>query len=230
MTEIDAAAPPVQRIRVARVRDIPPGAVQIFGSVIWANRYRYRSQHGFAREPAALSDAAWEYEGRIGGLGRHDYHYEAGHVPQVLACQVRYMTRRECQEVHRRVLTGEGDPELRGHRLAVSLPEIVRALKGKVLACTCPFPKDDGPDWCHGATLAGLAASLSVARLDCLTPAAARAVVAEADRPGTNRATAFGDVVFLSYFDKRYPLDVAGWAADHGHASDAAAGKTIGGL
>lgn len=31
----------------------------------------------------------------------------------------------------------------------------------------------------------------------------------------------------LTYFDKRYPLDVAGWAFNQGHASDAAAADVI---
>jgi hypothetical protein len=140
------------------------------------------------------------------------------------------MTRRECQEVYRRVLTGETTPELRGHRPLVSVPEVVEALKGKVLACTCPFPKDGGPDWCHGATLAAIAAAHSVARLDCISDSAARAVAREADRPGAHRAVAFGSRVFISWFDKRYPMDVAEWAFENGYCDDDSAGSLIGRL
>ena len=68
-------------------------------------------------------------------------------------------------------------------------------------------------------------------RLQCLSPESARAVAAEADLPGRNhRARAEGSVVVLTYFDKRYPLDVATWAFEHGHAEDSAAGALIGGL
>jgi hypothetical protein len=110
------------------------------------------------------------------------------------------------------------------------VPEVVEALKGKVLACTCPFPKDGGPDWCHGATLAAIAAAHSVARLDCISDSAARAVAREADRPGAHRAVAFGSRVFISWFDKRYPMDVAEWAFENGCCDDDSAGSLIGRL
>jgi hypothetical protein len=65
-------------------------------------------------------------------------------------------------------------------------------------------------------------------RLQCLSPESARAVAAEADRPGRNhRAVAEGSSVLLTYFDKRYPLDVAEWAFNNGHCDDSAAGDVI---
>jgi hypothetical protein len=233
MPDSDAVvrAAPVPRIRVAKAREVPPGAVRVFGAVLWRNRYAYRTRNGLARVPAVEGGGEWEYEGRISAAGmRHDYFHPEGHVPPRTTCHVRYMTRRECQETYRRVLTGELTPALAHHRPLVSLPEVVEALKGKTLACTCPFPKEGDPDWCHAAVLAHLAAALEVARLDCIGDAAAKAVAREADRPGQNRAVAFGSRVFLSYFDKRYPLDVAGWAFENGHADDDAAGSLIGRL
>ena len=54
--------------------------------------------------------------------------------------------------------------------------------------------------------------------------------LAVADWLGTHRAVAYGRYVFISYFDKRYPMDVAGWAFEHGHAADDAASAVIAGL
>ena len=68
-------------------------------------------------------------------------------------------------------------------------------------------------------------------RLQCLSPESAQAVATEADMPEQNhRARAEGSAVVLAYFDKRYPLDVAEWAFEHGHAEDSAAAAVIGGL
>lgn len=65
-------------------------------------------------------------------------------------------------------------------------------------------------------------------RLQCLTPVAAQAVAAEADNPEQNhRARAYGSAVVLTYFDKRYPLDVAEWAFNNGYCDDSAAGDVI---
>jgi hypothetical protein len=218
----------VPRIRVRRATDVPPGAVRVFGSVIWRNRYGYRSRHGLARVPAAEGDGPWEYEGRISAAGmRHDFYHPEGHDPQVTFCTVRYMTRLECQETYRRVLTGDLTPALAHHKPLVSVPEVVEALKGKTLACTCPFPAGGQQDWCHADYLAWLAAAHEMTRLTCLSDEAAKAVVREADRPGTHRTVAFGKQVFISYSDKRYPLDVAEWAFDHDHADDDAASAVI---
>jgi hypothetical protein len=68
----------------------------------------------------------------------------------------------------------------------------------------------------------------ATARLECVSPEAARKVATEADAPSQNhRARSEGSVVVLTYFDKRYPLDVADWAFQNGHASDRAAADVI---
>ena len=68
-------------------------------------------------------------------------------------------------------------------------------------------------------------------RLECVSPESAAKVAAEADIPGTDqRARAEGPAVVLDYFDNRYPLDVAEWAFNAGHASDRAAADMIAGL
>lgn len=71
-------------------------------------------------------------------------------------------------------------------------------------------------------------ADATVTRLECVSPEAAQTVATEADAPSQNhRARAEGSVVVLSYFDKRYPMDVADWAFQNGHASDRAAADVI---
>lgn len=68
---------------------------------------------------------------------------------------------------------------------------------------------------------------MSQVRLTCLTPEAAAAVVDEhADYFGagaSNTVRQDGAVVVIDYFDKRWPLDIAEWAGEMGHASDTAA-------
>lgn len=67
--------------------------------------------------------------------------------------------------------------------------------------------------------------------LQCLSAESAQAVAAEADMPEQNhRARADGSGVVLTYIDKRYPLDVAEWAFEHGHADDPSAAAVIAGL
>jgi hypothetical protein len=69
------------------------------------------------------------------------------------------------------------------------------------------------------------------ARLECLSPGSAEVVAAEADLPEQDhRAFAEGSAVVLAYLDKRYPLDVAGWAFDNGHADDDSASAVIASL
>lgn len=69
-------------------------------------------------------------------------------------------------------------------------------------------------------------------RLVCLDETHAAAVIEEATRPGDTVHTVRqeGPVVVISYFDKRWPLDVADWAGEHGHASDHEAARVIAGL
>jgi len=66
-------------------------------------------------------------------------------------------------------------------------------------------------------------------RLICLDETHAAAVVAEATRPGDEVHTVRqdGPVVVIGYFDKRYPLNIADWAGQHGHASDNDAATVI---
>lgn len=72
------------------------------------------------------------------------------------------------------------------------------------------------------------------ARLACLNTTAADAVVAEhTDYFGagpSNTVRRDGAEVVIDYFDKRWPLDVAEWAAEQGHATDSAAAAVIAAL
>jgi hypothetical protein len=74
-----------------------------------------------------------------------------------------------------------------------------------------------------------VAADLPTAVLDCGTPEDAEIVAAEASRIGnaTHTARQDGTRVILAYFDKRFPLDVASWAFDNGHADDAETANLI---
>ncbi|MEU3665792.1 hypothetical protein [Streptomyces virginiae] len=66
-------------------------------------------------------------------------------------------------------------------------------------------------------------------RLTCISPEAAAAVVAEATRPGDTIHTARQDgaAVVIGYYDPRFPMDVADWAFNNGHAHDADAARVI---
>lgn len=65
--------------------------------------------------------------------------------------------------------------------------------------------------------------------LACLSAEDARIVVAAADRPGDpdHGCREDGDKVVITYHDKRYPYDVADYAFQTGHASDAETANTI---
>lgn len=71
-------------------------------------------------------------------------------------------------------------------------------------------------------------------RLTCLTPNDAEKTVAEhADYFGagaSNTVHQDGADVVIDYYDKRWPLDIAEWAAEQGHATDNAAAAVIAGL
>ena len=71
---------------------------------------------------------------------------------------------------------------------------------------------------------------MSEIRLCCLDAAAAAAVVAEATRPGDpdHAVRQDGDEVVITYFDIRYPMDVAEWAFENGHCHDRDAARVIG--
>lgn len=68
-------------------------------------------------------------------------------------------------------------------------------------------------------------------RLTCLTPEAAAAVVDEHNdyfgAGPSNTVHQDGNEVVIGYFDKRWPLDIAEWAGEQGHASDSAAAAVI---
>lgn len=68
--------------------------------------------------------------------------------------------------------------------------------------------------------------------LQCLSPASAAAVAEEIGNAGgtDNTLAVLGAVVHITYFDARYPLNLAEWAADNGHATDDAAAAVIASL
>ena len=65
--------------------------------------------------------------------------------------------------------------------------------------------------------------------LTCLSDEDAQIVATEANKGGdpAHWSIATGRTVTLTYHDKRYPLDVADWAFNAGHASDAETANTI---
>lgn len=72
---------------------------------------------------------------------------------------------------------------------------------------------------------------LSTVRLNCLDEASAESVCGEhKDYFGagkSNNVTLEGSVVVIEFFDKRWPLDIAEYAAEQGFASDAEAARVI---
>lgn len=66
-------------------------------------------------------------------------------------------------------------------------------------------------------------------RLRCLDANHAAAVVAEATRPGdtTHTVARDGAHVVIGFQDPRWPMDVAEWAHEHGHAHDDNAARCI---
>jgi hypothetical protein len=75
---------------------------------------------------------------------------------------------------------------------------------------------------------------MSEIRLTCLSEKSAAAVVTEhADYFGaraSNTVRQDGQAVVINYFDKRWPLDIADWANEQGHATDYAAACVMEGL
>lgn len=65
--------------------------------------------------------------------------------------------------------------------------------------------------------------------LICVDQEHATAVYNEAHRPGDRRhdVRQDGKRIVITYDDKRYPLDVADWAGEHGHAHDDDAARVI---
>ncbi|WP_019060028.1 hypothetical protein [Streptomyces prunicolor] len=74
--------------------------------------------------------------------------------------------------------------------------------------------------------------SVNEARLTCLDEQHAATVVSVAEEAirrsgGVHTIRHDGADVVISYFDKRWPLDVADWAGEHGHATDSDAATVI---
>ncbi|MFD9564410.1 hypothetical protein [Streptomyces sp. NPDC059994] len=69
-------------------------------------------------------------------------------------------------------------------------------------------------------------------QLTCISPESAAAVVVEATRPGDTVHTVRqdGPRVVIGYQDLRWPMDVAEWAHDNGHAHDDDAARVIAGV
>ena len=65
--------------------------------------------------------------------------------------------------------------------------------------------------------------------LSCVSAEDAQAVATEANKGGdpAHWSIATSCTVTLTYFDKRYPCDVADWAFQTGQASDAETANTI---
>ena len=143
--------PEPQRIQLRRTPGWrkPPGTVVVSRPSKYGNPFRYRTETGLCRYPAALSNAEWEYEGRISADGmRHDYHHPDG---RITVCHVRYMTRAEIVECYRYLVTGSMTPAMRmtlgGWRLPFTIDDVRRELAGKDLCCWCP------PGPCHADVL-----------------------------------------------------------------------------
>jgi hypothetical protein len=131
-----------ERIQLRRVKGwrLPEGAASVARPTKWGNPFVYRTERGLARVPAALSDAEWEYEGRVSADGmRHDYHHGDG---RITVCHIRYMTRAEVVECYRRLLLRDLTEAMRmtlgGWRLPFTAEDARRELAGRNLACWCP--------------------------------------------------------------------------------------------
>jgi len=68
--------------------------------------------------------------------------------------------------------------------------------------------------------------------LVCVSPESAAKVARDADRPSDpdHAVHQDGSHVIITYSDARFALDVADWAFQQGHASDAEAASTIASL
>jgi len=152
-----------QRIQRRRAKGwrMPDGAVYVGRPSKWGNPFRFGTYTGLARVPA-IDGSPWEYEGRISADGnRHDYHHPDG---TVTVHHVRYMTRAECVEMYRRLLTEDLTPSMRssGFRLGglptrptarpVTVGEVRLNLVGVDLACWCPLNEP-----CHADVLLQIA-------------------------------------------------------------------------
>ncbi|MFH9610463.1 hypothetical protein [Streptomyces sp. NPDC017448] len=75
---------------------------------------------------------------------------------------------------------------------------------------------------------------MATVTLTCITPEAAAAVVDEHDgyfgAGASNTVRQDGNTVVIDYFDKRWPLDIAEWAHEQGHAHDTDAARVMASL
>lgn len=131
----------VQRRRTAGWR-MPEGAIYVGRPGRWGNPFRLGTYTALARVPGALSDAPWEYEGRVSGHGtRHDYFHPDGRVTR---CEVRYMTPAEVVATYRRLLLGDLTPSMQAaglrtrSTLGYDADDVRRELRGRDLVCWCP--------------------------------------------------------------------------------------------
>lgn len=127
---------------------MPAGAVYVGRPSRWGNPFRVGTYTGLARVPA-IDGSPWEYEGRISADGaRHDYYHADG---SVTVHHIRYMTRAECVEMYRRLLTGDITPAMHSSGW-LTINEVRTGLAGCDLACWCPL---DQP--CHADVLLEIA-------------------------------------------------------------------------
>lgn len=144
-----------RRIQMSRQwpwRQANPDAVIVDRRTKWGNPFYVGGPSGLAREPAVSNPGhSWEYEGRITGLGRHDYYHADGHVT---ACTIRAMTLDEVVQCFRAMVNGGGWPlDWMGWSRYPKIEEIRDELGGKDLACWCPLDQK-----CHADVLLELAA------------------------------------------------------------------------
>lgn len=133
-----------RRIRRRRTAgwQMPDGTIYVGRPSRWGNPFRLGTYTALARVPAALSDAAWEYEGRVSAHGaRHDYFHPGGRVTR---CEVRYMTAEEVVLTYRRLLLGDLTASMleaglsTPRTLGYTVEDVQRELRGHDLSCWCP--------------------------------------------------------------------------------------------
>jgi hypothetical protein len=65
------------------------------------------------------------------------------------------------------------------------------------------------------------------ARLVCISEASAAAIVAEYGKHADGAVTQDGVHVIIHYQDPQWPVNIAYWASEQGHATDAASARVI---
>lgn len=141
----------IQMSRQRPWRKEHPDAIIVDRRTKWGNPFFAGGPSGLVREPAVSNPGRpWEYEGRISGPGRHDYHHADGHVT---VCTVRAMKPNEIILCFQAMVTGGGWPlDFMGQSRYPSIDVIRAELAGKDLACWCPESQP-----CHADVLLGIA-------------------------------------------------------------------------